>query len=444
MSNLAIHLDRDDVLFGTTPPTNLTPEFIGQYYIDTSTTPKTVYVATAINPTTGWDPLAPRDHTHEVFEIVDFESKVQDYINENGIQAAIINLLGNNNTWEGAINNFLGELRVEGNRVMASNMASIDDLADVDTTTVQPSTTSVLGWKGSTWGPVEIVNGTTDPGTGGLDFSNYLTKSMLVNNLTTGSTDRPLAASQGLVLKQLMEDGYATKDHTHTGYSPVDHTHSEYFDLTKANALTHEISFDGVGTPIFATTPDGGRLSFKVALVEDAPHAIEVDGVAGAQKDMYIGGGSESAAGELILNFERVRIPSGKLVTDSESGRIIFSPIRIETPTGQPTQYVANASSREYGLHLNNTSMIGVNQVVFSKPSNSIADAILFPKSHAGHSQSSEIGYYNYLYIKDDHIYSDATLSTKKSYIELDGRRVFFTNVDPGRDARPGDIWVKI
>lgn len=413
------------------------PEFLGQKYVNTSTTPKTIYIAIALNPTTGWQRISNYDHKHIAEDVAGLDAKVIELVNANGIQMALTTLMGESNVWEGDLNNFLGELRVKNYKVLTNK--------EIEAPMIEPAANSVIGWTGSGWGPVTLKTGSVDTGAAGPDYSNLLTKTDVVDDLVSARTNEPLSAAQGLALKEMIQSGYAPKGHTHAGYAPVNHVHSDYIGKTATdNVMETGISFQGVSTFLFADATEGGRFAFGTGALADTPHTIEVDGVAGVQKSLYMGGSSETTAKELILNFEQVRIPSGKIVTDAESGRIIFSPIRIESASGNPTQYVTNSSSREYGAHLNNTSMVGVNQIVFSKPSTSVADAILFPKSFAGNSMSSEIGYYNYLYMIDDRIKTDATLDSKKNYIVLDGRKIFFSNADPGRDAEPGDVWLKI
>src|SRR5215813_3016048 len=126
---MSIHTQRTDYLFGSTPPTGRTPDFLGQFYIDSSNTPATVYIATAINPSSGWLALSNKPHTHETSSIVGLDTKIQTYIQENGIQAALTTMLGGTNLWEGAVNNFTGSLRKNGYEVLTTN-SSVQDLGD--------------------------------------------------------------------------------------------------------------------------------------------------------------------------------------------------------------------------------------------------------------------------------------------------------------------------
>lgn len=414
------------------------PEFVGQFYVNTSASPKIIYVATSINPSTGWQRIENFKHTHEVKDVVDLEDRIIDLMDKNGIGLAIENLMSSANTWEGGMNNFLGELRVKNHHVLTEQHLKVPQ--------VDPESNAVIGWTGSEWGPMELKTGVTvDPDGEGPDYTTWLNRSDVVNSLDIGGADVPLSAEQGTRLREMMENRFSEKGHTHTEYAPMEHEHDQYIHKDRNdNVMNSQLAFDDLGVFLYAQTEEGGRFTLSTGLSEDRPHSIEVDGNAGKQKSLYMGGMSGATAKELVLNFEEVRIPSGKLVTDAESGRIIFSPIRIESASGEPTQYVRNASSREYGIHMDNTSMIGINQMVFSKPSTSPSDAILFPKSHAGYAMSSEIGYYNYMYMLDDRLKTDAALDSEKKYIVLGGRKIFFTNTDPGRDAQPGDIWFRL
>lgn len=435
---MATHLDRNDYIQGLTKPTNLVPEFVGQIYIDTSV-PK-IYQAVNVS-TAGWKPLVFEGHTHEAKDFTWLGPIVQQYVNESGIEAALDALRNGNNHWIGG-NNFQSTLTVQGIKVL-SEQSKLGDLMDVDLIrNPVSSNATVFGWTGSAWGAVQ-VSGVT-PSSGTLDFSNFINRSEIVNDLLTNVNTKPLSAAQGVALKAHVDNNFAPKTHTHTGYAATSHTHSNYYDKNKAEVLRFGMSFADVVNPFYASTQQGGAIAIKVAATAADSHKFEVGGLNGEPASMYMGGTADTAGNELVLNFEKVRIPSGKLLTDSASGRIIFSPIRIETISGLGTKYVANTSSREYGLHLANTSMVGVNQIAFSRPAQGVNDGLLFPRSHAGSTQPSEIGYYNHLYILDDLIHTDATLATTKNYIQLAGRKVFFTNVDPGRDAKNGDIWIKV
>ena len=587
---MSIHTQRSDILKGTSTPTGRTPDFVGQFFINEATTPATVYIATAINPSTGWQSLANGGHTHETPSIVGLDSKIQDYIQQNGIQAALTTLLGSSNVWEGAFNNFLGDLKVGGSDVLTKS-SSIQDLGDVSFTDSPLTETGlVLGWDGSKWSAVKLTGtgvtksnlitdiynspkldtlnststnatfakvgdyftvtfnaaganhyfqmgsnktttGITDLGlapgdtiTFGADFENtknvnfqfefyrsgtwqvvaktvtpqnfgtrqvltttipmdatglririisitaatagdivkfrhprllkgsedmpfynfdaYLNKNLdIANNLTTAATDKALSAAQGMALKNYIDNNFAPKDHEHAFPS---HTHDNYFDKTVMEVLSNGIEFQNVSRPFFMTASTGETLSLNLSeeqLDGSMRHSLEVDGVAGEQMNLYVGGAAEASGDTLTLNFDTLHLPSGRIVTDGNNGRILFPPIKIEQ---EDTQYVSNSSIREYGLHLNNNAMIGIGQLVFSHAARTKADGLLFPRSSAGNTQPSEIGQYNYMYILDDALVTDAAFTSKKNYIELNGRRIFFSATEPGREARPGDILIKI
>lgn len=435
---MAVHMDRNDYIQGLTPPTNLVPEFVGQVYIDTSV-PK---IYQAVNSSTnGWKALVFENHTHQYQDFTGLDTRVQQLVQESGVEAALVALRNGNNHWVGG-NNFQSTLTVQGVKVL-SEQSSINDLMDVDlNSNPVSSNATVFGWTGSSWGAVQVTGVT--PSSGALDFSNFINRAEIVNDLITNTPTKPLSAAQGVAMKAYIDGNFSKKDHTHTGYASSSHTHAQYYDKNKAEVLRFGMSFADVVRPFYASTAQGGAMAINVAATSSDSHKIEVGGLNGESADMYVGGTADTAGNELVLNFERVRIPSGKLLTDSASGRIIFSPIRIETISGTGTKYVANASAREYGMHLANTSMVGVNQIAFARPAQGANDGLLFPRSHAGNTQPSEVGYYNYMYILDDLIHTDATLASTKNYIQLAGRKIFFTNVDPGRDASSGDIWIKV
>lgn len=439
---MSIHLQRGDLIQGTTPPYGRVPAFIGQTYVDTSTTPKTIYIATSSNPDTGWQAIANGGHTHESFQISDLDTKIQTYIQENGIQAALTAMLGNNNIWQGEVNNFTNSLRSKGFEVLNTN-SKLDDLADVDLS-LNPvsSTASILGWTGSSWGAVEVTGVT--PSSGALDFSNFLLKTDIVNDLLTNSTERPISAAQVFLLKASIEEKYAEKIHTHSEYALATHTHEGYFNKNISETLTNGIEFQRVDLPLFMSSTSGGTLSLALSeslLDGSKRHAMFIDGAAGDKIDFYLGGNSDTTAGDLTLNFESVHIPNGKLSVDDTTGRLSVPPVKIAKGD---TQYVSNGSSREYGLHLNNSSAIGVGQIVFAHAARTRADGFLFPRSVAGNTQPSDIGQYNYMYILDDALVTDAAFTSTKNYIELNGRRIFFSATEPGREARPGDILIKL
>lgn len=436
---MSIHLDRNDFLKGTTAPTNLSPEFVGQFYIDTNH--KIIY-QNIDGSTAGWKQISQEGHTHEAADFVWLHDVVEALVDENYVTEAVQAMRITNNHWTG-VNNF-SDIRKDGQAVLSSG----DKLEDFSNVLVDPTNMTVghvLGWTGSGWG-LYAPDGTLPSG-GGTDFSNFVTKTDIVDSVASTATNKPLSAAQGLFLKTYVDETFAKTSHDHGDiYASAQHTHSEYMSADGVNTVTGQLLFNdtnGVTNPI-SFSSDGGMLSFKSAATSSDQFKMEVDGAAGASADFYIGGSNGVAGKELTLNYETVRIPSGKILTDSTTGRIIFSPIRIQTATQQGTKYVSNVSSREYGLHLSNTSLVGVNQIAFTKPSIAPEEGILFPRSYAGNAQPSEIGMYNYLYILDDHIYTDATLATTKNYIELNGRRIFFSPIQPGRDSRPGDIWIKV
>lgn len=245
---MAIHLDRADHIQGLTAPTNLVPEFVGQIYIDMSV-PK-IYQAVNVS-STGWEGISLEGHTHEAKDFTWLNEVVSQYVEESGIESALTTLRGGNNHWAGT-NNYQSFLTLQGKNVLSEG-SSIGQLADVDLgKNPVTSNASILGWTGSSWGAVEVTGVT--PSSGSLDFSNFMLRSEIVNNLTTNRVDVPLSAAQGTALKAYGDNNFALKNHTHTGFAPTVHSHSNYFDLTKPQTLRDQLSFSEVINPIYAST----------------------------------------------------------------------------------------------------------------------------------------------------------------------------------------------
>lgn len=445
---MAIHIDREDFLRGAGVPRNLTPEFIGQFYIDT--THKIPYI-NIDGSAAGWVPLSKGDHVHGASDFSDLDEFIADVLNQEYLTTAMQTLRSGGNHWLG-LNNF-SNLQKDGSPVL-SESSKLEDFSNVlfDPTKVQPG--QVLGWTGSGWG---LYNPDGKLATGGTtDFTNFITKGDIINSYTSTSPTKVMAASAGLALKGYVDDNFAKEDHTHTEYAPTNHTHTGYVrtsgaieTISGSKIISSNFSFtDQTGNkkPIEFTSTTGGILSLNTPSSSSDPFKFEIGGSPSKKKNLYFGGASGSSGEELVLNFEKVIIPSGKIVTTEDTGRLVFSPIRIQTTDEslEGTKYVNNMSSRDFGLNLGNTSLIGASQIVFSRAAQAPSEGILFPKSYAGNTQPTEIGYYNYMYILDDHIHTDATLSTTKNYIELGGRRIFFGPNSPGRESRSGDIWFKI
>lgn len=85
-------------------------------------------------------------------------------------------------------------------------------------------------------------------------FSKYVKKEEVINDLTTGGTDVPLSASQGVELNKKIDN------HTHSGYAPTSHTHSGYAteNHTHSNYATTAHNHDTVYAPISHTHPEYG------------------------------------------------------------------------------------------------------------------------------------------------------------------------------------------
>ena len=440
---MGIHLDRNDFLQGVTKPTNVTPEFVGQFYIDTGN--KNIY-QNVDGTVVGWKQISQQGHTHEAKDFVWLKDVVEDLVDENYINESIEALRTTNNHWLG-VNSF-SDLRKNGQQVLSEG-SKLEDFANVLVDPKNMRVGHVLGWTGSGWG-LYAPDGTLPSGKG-TDFSNFLVKTDIVNSLTNNSTDKALAASQGVALKQYADNKFATKEHSHGNtYAARYHTHEGFIMKDTVNTVEGQMIFTdkkGVLKPL-SFSSSGGSLAFKIAATKKDIFAIELDSNNNIDgQSLYIGGSNGVIGTELTLNFSTVRIPSGKILTDTGGESLRFSPIKITPGESMPadgSQYVMNLSKKNYGVHLSNTSLVGVNQIVFTKPSRSMNDAILFPRSSAGNAEPTELGRYSYLYVLDDLIHSNATLASTQSFIQLNGRKIFFSPTEPGRDSSPGDIWIKI
>lgn len=441
---MGIHLDREDFLQGTTPPTSITPEFIGQIYIDTT---HEIAYQNYNGRSDGWVQMAKHEHQHLPSEITGLDDYIDALLDQNYLNNAIQTLRTTGNQWTG-LNNFT-TLRVNSQDVLTTG-SNLEDLGNVVADLSDATPGQVLGWNGSGW-TLYNPDGTL-PGGGGYDFTNFVTKNMITTSINSSSSTDVLAASAATAIIAHVAANYATIDHEHSEYALTGHTHTGYFQVDEVNTVTgnnvftgelHLVDTDGTNKNL-NISGDGGALVVRSTSDEEDSFKLEVDGIAGGKQSLYIGGGEETTANELILNFETVRIPTGRILTDDATGRIVFSPIKIETPNRESTKYVGGGYTRDYGLHLANTSMVGVNQIAFARASLTQTDGILFPKSFAGNTQPTEVGMYNYLYILDDLMHTDAALASTKNYIQLNGRKIFFSRTQPGREAKPGDVWIKI
>lgn len=440
---MGIHLDRNDFLQGVNKPENISPEFIGQFYIDTGN--KIIY-QNIDGTTAGWRQISQQGHTHEAKDFVWMKDVVEELVDENYINEAIESLRTTNNHWLG-VNNF-SDIRKNGQQLLSEG-SKLEDFANVLVDPKNMKVGHVLGWTGSGWG-LYAPDGTLPTGDT-TDFSHFLVKTDVINSLSNNSPDKPLAAAQGVAIKNYVDQTFANKEHSHGDiYASKFHSHDGFLEKDGVNTVEGQLIFsdtEGVIKPL-SFTSDGGTLAFKVAATEEDIFALELDRNNSSDgQSLYIGGSNGVIGTELTLNFGTVRIPSGKILTDTEGQSLRFSPIKItpgESVSPDGSQYVMNLSRKEYGVHLNNTALVGVNQIVFNKPSRSMNDAILFPRSYAGYAQPTELGQYNYLYILDDKIHTDATLATTQKFIQVAGRKIFFTSTEPGRESEPGDIWIKV
>lgn len=434
---MSIHISRDNQLKGVGAPA-VAPSYYGQSYIDTGSNPRGIWVSTSEN-VSGWIELSPKGHKHTVSDFTNLTTEITKIVQEQGIEAALLSLKGGTNTWEGAWNNFTGELRQNGKNVLTQG-SSIGDLGDVDISSGLKAN-ALLGWNGSTFIPYEVSG--ASPSDGGLDFSQYLRKDSLVTGIGSGDQTAPLAASVATLLYNRVKSEFAAKNHTHTEYAAASHTHSNYLDTTKAGALRNQLNLGGAtgnNVPLTIVGPYG-RAAFEFSENQAGPTILSFQNTAGAElTEAMISGADGSVGGRLTLNFNEIHIPSGGFTIGENKKYMSVPSMRLNTE-GQT--YVGEIS-RTFGLDLNNSALIGASQIAFKAPSRGRQNAILFPKNYAGNTQPADIGLYHYLRLLDGEMQTDTALASDAKYISLGGVKIFFSATDPGKEAEDGSIWIKI
>lgn len=434
---MSIHISRDNQLKGVGSP-NMAPSYYGQPYIDTGANPRGVWISTSEN-VSGWTELSPKGHKHTVADFTNLTTEITKIVQEQGIEAALLSLKGGTNTWEGAWNNFTGELRQNGKNVLTQG-SSIGDLGDVDITTGLKAN-ALLGWNGSTFVPYEVTG--ASPSDGGIDFSQYLRKDSLVTGIGSGDQTAPLAASVATLLYNRVKDEFAAKTHTHTEYAAANHTHTNYLDTTKAGSLKNQLNLGGAAGNNTPLTISGqyGRAAFEFSENQAGPTILSFQNTAGSElTEAMISGAAGAIGGRLTLNFSEVHVPTGGF-TIGENKKYMTIPSLKITSEGQT--YIGEMN-RTFGLDLNNSALIGASQIAFKAPSKGRQNAILFPKNYAGNTQPTDIGLYHYLRMLDGELQTDTALASDARYIRLGGVKIFFSSTDPGKEASDGDIWIKI
>lgn len=430
---MAIHITRGNMLSGSGTP-QIPAEYYGQTYIDTNANPRGVWVATAEN-SEGWLALSEVGHKHTVDDFSDLETKVAEIVQAQGISSALAALKGENNSWDGAWNNFTGSLRMGGSEVLTTK-SSLGDLGDVNLGDTLKAN-ALIGWDGSNFVPYEVSG--ASPSDGGLDFSQYIKKDTLVTDLTSSSSELALAASAGKFIMDTMKSNYAPLNHTHTGFATTNHTHSNYVDKSKANTLSEALTFDlGAKTLPLSLRNSFARVDLTLPSSAVGSAILSFAGNGGNDvNDVIIGGTDGSTAGNLTLNFSQVTIPSGQFLIPETKRNLSMPPLKIGEPG---LTYVGNLD-RKPALDVNGGAISGLSQLVFKAHSNSRDQAILFPRNYAGNGQPTEPGYYHYLRLSEGEMKTDTALNSEARYIELNGVRYFFGSKDPGKLAREGDVW---
>ena len=434
---MSIHISRDNQLKGVGSP-NMAPSYYGQPYIDTGANPRGVWISTSEN-VSGWTELSPKGHKHTVADFTNLTTEITRIVQEQGIEAALLSLKGGTNTWEGAWNNFTGELRQNGKNVLTKG-SSIGDLGDVNITTGLKAN-ALLGWNGSTFVPYEVTG--ASPSAGGIDFSQYLKKTSLVTGIGSGDQTAPLAASVATLLYNRVKDEFAVKAHTHTEYASASHTHTNYLDNTKAGSMRYQLTLGGATGNNTPLTISGkyGRAAFEFSENQAGPTILSFQNTAGSEvTEAMISGAAGAVGGRLTLNFSEVHVPTGGF-TIGENKKYMTIPSLKITSEGQT--YIGEMN-RTFGLDLNNSALIGASQIAFKVPSKGRQNAILFPKNYAGNTQPTDIGLYHYLRMLDGELQTDTALASDARYIRLGGVKIFFSATDPGKEASDGDIWLKI
>lgn len=431
---MAIHLDRNNMLFGAGSPVgNVTPEYYGQVYIDTITNPRSIWFSTG-QYTTNWVRISDASHKHSLGDISGIKEEVKKLVSQEGIDASLMALMSNSNTWEGRFNNFTGALLVNGHNVITEN-SSLDSLGDVKMEDKKAG--SILGWNGSNYVPYEVKGAVPSDG-GGLDFSVYVRKDSLVNDINSSVTDAPLAAAAGKRIMDAIKAKYSPIGHTHNEYATVGHKHTEYLPSNKNISFTHELNIEGDSNdnPLSMTNKHS-RISFHNAKSPDGHSIISFSKIGGDDVKAIIGGNDGNTGKELTLDFEVLKLPTGGIELSENKKYLPMPPVRIAS---QGVNFVGGPS-RVYGINAGNNSVVGVSQLAFQMPANSPGQGILFPKSFAGTTQPSDLGLYHHLRMIDGELRTDTALASQANYISLGGRRIFFSPTDPGKAAAVGDLW---
>lgn len=434
---MSIHISRDNQLYGVGEP-GMAPSFYGQTYIDVGANPRSTWVATS-ESASGWLQLSSVGHKHTVADFSNLRQEIVSIVQQEGIEAALLALKGGTNTWEGAWNNFTGELRQNGKKVLTAG-SSIGDLGDVNLT-VGLDVNTVLGWNGSNIVPYKITG--ASPSSGGLDFSQYLRKDSLVTGIGSGDQTLPLAANVATLLYEKVKAEFATKNHTHIEYASVSHTHTSYLDKTKAGTMEHQLLLGGNAqnlTPLIVKSPSA-RVAFEFSESPFGPTILSFQNNGGADvSEAIISGAAGAMGGRLTLNFGEVRIPTGAITIGDNKKYMEVPPLKVSLAN----QTYVGELTRTFGLDLNNSAVIGASQFAFGTPSRGRQNAILFPKSYAGNAQPSDIGLYHHLRLVDGEMQTDTALASDANYIKLGGIKIFFSKTPPGKAASDSDVWFKI
>lgn len=471
---MAIHTTRDNFLYGVGDP-NIASKFHGQIYIDTHANSPAIWIATK-EGFGGWKKVSLDNHTHELTDILELDKKIDQYINspkEEGdisLYESFATRLRceNHNVWEGA--NYFSQRPGTSDGSLLSQGSSLGDLGDVELIKrVQDPNTgewiiessleegTLLGYNGTSFVPFKLEGSMKAvPVTPKEELyqTDYIRRTELVTTFDSLETNKPLAANVGNLLLNEMKQNYSPIGHSHADdYSPSNHTHDNYLEKENVNGqlMKGPLTISaGKLSPALSLNGELGRIDFNMeekfspeGLTEGVTTGISF-GVNGANEDLstsvLLGGPSGSTGEEMILNFEKITIPSGGIDIGETKKQIGMPPILIDKPD---LRFIGE-NTRQTAIDVNGGAINGLSQLVFKNPSLRMDNSIMFPKSYAGYGQQIDSNYYHYLRLADGQMITDTALNSEQNYIQLNGKRIFFTSQDPGKLAREGDIWCVI
>jgi hypothetical protein len=152
---------------------------------------------------------------------------------------------------------------------ITSNIDSITDLSDVDTSTVEPEVGQVLKWNGVNWVPSDIILGSIDADTlDGYNSSYFLNYNNLTNTPTIYTDVNQLTDNSGILFSGSYND--LTNKPTLFSGSYNDLTNKPTIP-TKLSDLTNDSGYITTESdPVFTASPAYGIISSDIAHWDDA------------------------------------------------------------------------------------------------------------------------------------------------------------------------------